>query len=61
MASVWILEYSTAAERDFQLNFDHLFESYSDLEEDRVAAFERAAERVKSIRSAIDRLRKRCT
>ncbi|EAV40146.1 hypothetical protein SIAM614_00035 [Stappia aggregata IAM 12614] len=50
------LEYSTAAERDFELIFDHLFETYSDLGEDRITALERTAERVKSIRSTIDRL-----
>ncbi|PVB60429.1 type II toxin-antitoxin system RelE/ParE family toxin [Labrenzia sp. 011] len=53
---MWILEYSTAAERDFELIFDHLLATYCDLGEDRAVAFERAAERVRSIRSAIDQL-----
>lgn len=56
MASVWTLEYSSAAERDFELIFDHLIETNSDLGQDRAAAFERAADRVISIRPAIDRL-----
>ncbi len=56
MACVWTLEYSNAAERDFELIFDHLFQTYADLGEDQITAFERAAERVRSIRSTIDRL-----
>ncbi|UES59930.1 type II toxin-antitoxin system RelE/ParE family toxin (plasmid) [Roseibium aggregatum] len=56
MACLWTLEYSRAAERDFELIFDLLFVTFFDLGEDRAVAFERAAERIRSIRSAIDRL-----
>lgn len=53
---MWTLEYSLAAERDFELIFDHLLEAYADLGEDRENAFDHAAERVRAIRSAIDQL-----
>lgn len=43
MACLWTLEYSRAAERDFELIFDHLFVTFFDLGEDRAVAFERAA------------------
>jgi plasmid stabilization system protein ParE len=56
VACLWTLEYSRAAERDFELIFDHLFETYSDLGEERMATFEHSAERVRSIRSNIERI-----
>ncbi|WP_428644107.1 type II toxin-antitoxin system RelE/ParE family toxin [Roseibium sp.] len=53
---MWTLDYSVEAERDFELIFDHLFETYVDLGEDPEAALEAAADRVRSIRGCIDGL-----
>ncbi|MES0884846.1 type II toxin-antitoxin system RelE/ParE family toxin [Roseibium sp. SCP14] len=53
---MWTLEYSAAAERDFELIFDHLFTSYTDLGDDTEAAFERVVSRIRTIRSSIDGL-----
>ncbi len=53
---MWTLEYSLAAERDFELIFDHLFETYVDLGEDAEAALENAADRIRSVRASIDSL-----
>jgi len=57
MATKWTLDYSQSAERDFELIFDHLFDVYLDLGEDRRAAFDRTAERIRSIRAAIDQFK----
>lgn len=53
---MWSVEYAAAAERDFELIFDHLFASYVALGEEPRVALERAADRVTGIRGAIDRL-----
>ncbi|MCX2721324.1 type II toxin-antitoxin system RelE/ParE family toxin [Roseibium salinum] len=53
---MWAVDYSAAAERDIELVFDHLFATYCDLGDDPADAIERAAERVRGIRSSIDRL-----
>ena len=50
------LEFSAAAERDFELIFDHLFESYVDFGERPDEAVEHAGARVLEIRSAADRI-----
>ncbi|MCY4029614.1 MAG: type II toxin-antitoxin system RelE/ParE family toxin [Acidobacteria bacterium] len=50
------LEFSAAAERDFALIFDHLFDSYRGFGEDVHAAFDHAEARVMEIRAAADRM-----
>jgi plasmid stabilization system protein ParE len=50
------IEFSTESERDFELIFEHLFESYVGFGESREAAFGRAAKRIKEIRKAAERL-----
>lgn len=50
------VEFSAESERDFELIFDHLFESYIGFGESPKEALERAAQRVIGIRSAADRL-----
>ena len=50
------LEFSEAAERDFDLIFDHLFESYADFGEQTDTAVEHAAARILEIRSAAGRI-----
>lgn len=46
---MWSLESAADAERDFELTFDHLVESYLEFGEDRDVAFERAVERIRGI------------
>jgi len=53
---VWTLDYSLAAERDFELIFDHLFETYVTMGEDPAFAIDHAGERLRAIRSSIDDL-----
>lgn len=53
---MWKLEYSREAERDFELIFDHLFAAYSDLGDSAEEALERAAGRVRELRSSVRRL-----
>jgi len=53
---VWSPEYSAEAERDFELIFDHLFETYVEFGDDPEAALERASIRIRSIRSSIKKL-----
>jgi plasmid stabilization system protein ParE len=50
------IEFSAASERDFDLIFDHLFESYVALGEGPEEALNHAARRVTAIRKAADRL-----
>ncbi len=50
------LEFSAEAERDFELIFDHLLESYIGFGESVESAVERAAVRVLEIRATADRL-----
>jgi len=52
----WIVEYSTQAERDFELIFDHLFSAYVELGDDPQTAVESAALRVRSLHGEINRL-----
>jgi len=56
VVSVWTLDYSVAAERDFELILDHLFQTYVDLWEDQATAFGHAAARLKTLQSSIDAL-----
>lgn len=53
---MWKLEYSGQADRDFELIFDYLFDAYQSLGDTSDAALERAADRVRDLRLAIDRL-----
>jgi len=55
---MWELEFSAEAEWDFDLIFDHLARSYFDLGDEPDAALDRAADRVRGIRSSIDVLAK---
>ena len=50
------IEFSADSERDFELIFDHLFESYRAFGERTEEALERAARRVIGIRAAAERL-----
>lgn len=50
------IEFSIASERDFELIFAHLFESYLGFGENRDAAFRHAAQRIKDIRKAAEKL-----
>ena len=50
------IEFSADAERDFDLIFDHLFESYVAFGESTAEAVDHAARRVMDIRKAADRL-----
>ncbi len=54
--SVWTLEYSEHAERDFELIFDHLFDAYVELGDPPGEALERSVERIRKLRVEIDRL-----
>lgn len=53
---VWKVEYAAAAERDFELIFDHLYASYINLGEREDVAAEHAAARILHLKSEIDRL-----
>jgi len=48
----WTTEYSSDAERDFELIFDHLFDSYVGFGTAPADAFELAAARLEQIRAA---------
>lgn len=50
------IEFSEESERDFELIFDHLFESYVGFGESAESALEHAARRILEIRRAADRL-----
>jgi plasmid stabilization system protein ParE len=50
------IEFSADAERDFDLIFDHLLESYVAFGEGAEEALDHAAQRVMNIRKAADRL-----
>ena len=50
------LEFSVAAERDFELIFDHLLRSYLDFGESPENALDRAAARIVEIRAAAERI-----
>lgn len=50
------IEFSAEAERDFDLIFDHLFESYLAFGESTEEALDHAARRIMDIRKAADKL-----
>jgi toxin ParE1/3/4 len=50
------VEFSTESERDFELIFDHLVESYIGFGEAPEAALDHAQHRIMAIRRAADRL-----
>ncbi len=50
------VEFSAESERDFELIFDHLLESYIGFGENPKLALEHAAQRIMAIRRAADRL-----
>ena len=52
----WTLEFASDAERDFELIFDHLAESYQTFGESPAEAARRAVTRVLNIRSDADRI-----
>ncbi len=52
----WTVEFSQAAEHDFELIFDHLVSVHIDLGEDRSSAVDRASRRIDDIRRAAIRL-----
>lgn len=49
---MWTVEFAAAAERDFELIFDHLFRSYQDFGDDPDVALDRAERRVLSTQSS---------
>lgn len=52
---MWTVEFAAAAERDFELIFDHLLQSYLDFGDDAQTAMERAEQRILAIQaSALD-------
>ena len=53
---MWSLEFAADAERDFELIFDHLVESYLEFGEDRDVAFERAIKRIRGIQVSANKL-----
>lgn len=53
---MWTLEYSEDAERDFELIFDHLYEAYVEFGDLPDEAVQRSAERIRKLRTEIDRL-----
>lgn len=53
---MWDLEYSQDALSDFELIFDHLLAAYGDLGDTSDEAWARAADRIRHLRSEIDRL-----
>lgn len=52
----WRVEFADEAERDLDLIFDHLLESYQEFGEGFEEAFARAEARVRMVRRAADRL-----
>lgn len=55
---MWTVDFAAAAERDFELIFDHLLQSYQELGDDFDTAFERAERRIGGIQSCASDLAK---
>lgn len=55
---MWRVEFAAAAERDFELIFDHLIRSYQEFGDNFDTAFGRAAQRVSAIQSSASDLAK---
>ena len=53
---VFSLEFSAEAERDFELTFDHLLQSYLDFGESLQSALDHAEARVQEIRADAERI-----
>ena len=53
---MWSLEFSVDAERDFELIFDHLVESYLEFGDDNDVALERAVQRIRDIQISANKL-----
>jgi len=49
---VWTVEFAAGTERDFELIFDHLHQSYLSFGDDEDTAFDRAANRIRDLHSA---------
>lgn len=49
---MWTVEFAVAAERDFELIFDHLLQSYQDFGDDFETAFDHAEQRIEDILSS---------
>ncbi len=49
---VWTVELAAAAEQDFGLIFDHLYQTYRDFGDDPDVAFDRAERRLQSIQAS---------
>jgi len=56
MRSDWVVEFSQAAERDFELIFDHLMNAYLAFGDEPDVALERAIARIRRLRSEIGRI-----
>lgn len=56
MPTTYQVEFSSGAENDFGLIFDHLLQSYIDFGESLDRAFEHAANRIMEIRSEAERI-----
>jgi toxin ParE1/3/4 len=56
LSRIFTVRRSAEAGRDLSLIFDHLTDSYTALGEDAASAFERAANRVREIDAAMERL-----
>ncbi len=55
---MWTVEFAAAAERDFELIFDHLLQSYQEFGDDFDTAFDRAEQRIEDIQSSASDLAK---
>ncbi len=53
---MWSLEFAADAERDFELIFDHLVESYLELGEARDVAIDHTIERIRGIQVSANKL-----
>ena len=49
---MWTVEFAAAAERDFELIFDHLLQSYQEFGDGFDPAFDRAEQRISAIQSS---------
>lgn len=49
---MWTVEFAAQAERDFELIFDHLLQSYQDFGDEFDVAIDRAAQRIMAIQSS---------
>lgn len=52
MVLAWTVEFAADAKRDLSLIFDHLFETYKELGEADIRAFDHAATRIRDIQAS---------